>query len=495
MVIPLDRKSPIPLYRQIRNHFAGLIAEGLLGVGSRLPPTRELADSLEVSRTTVVQAYEELEATGLITSRVGRGAFVNQYLPRKGSHGAKPRDGEKLRLEGMFSASWMHSMPALNGILDQLTRSPKDAGLVALDSALPEPELFPLVEFRDCLQSALRRYGSELLTAGPPAGFEPLLEYLPVFLARRNIVCEPHQLMIVSGMQQGLSLLGKLFLNPGDTVALENLTYPGALWVFRSLQASLIGIPVDADGLRVDVLENVLRRTRVKLLYTIPTYQNPTGAVLSQERRQRLVELCRRHQVLIVEDDYAHEFGYERREWPPLKSWDECDGIVYLGSFSELLFPGIRLSWILAPRAILDRLLLLKQSSDLFTNRILQGALLLFCERGYLGRHLKRKRLLYRHKRDFLLEAMQRHFPAEAHWEKARGGLFQWVDLPEEVDALEMLMRSREQRVVFAPDRLFSVAEWERAGLRLSFVGAREEQLERGVKVIAGILKGEGTTT
>ncbi len=289
----------------------------------------------------------------------------------------------------------------------------------------------------------MRHYRADLLTVGPPRGFQPLL---------------------------------------------ENLTYPGALGVFRSLQANCIGIPVDSDGIRVDILENVLNRRSAKLLYTIPTFQNPTGTSLSMERRKRLVEICREHKVIIVEDDYAHELGFEGSESFPLKAWDEYDEVIYMGSFSEILFPGIRLSWILASRPVIDRLLLIKESSDLYTNRILQGALLEFFQRGLLEKHLKKKRLIYRRRRDIMLEALGKYFPEEISWQKPLGGLFQWVDLPPGIDALSLLLKSRERGVVFAPDRVFSVEEWERGGFRLGFANLDGEKIEKGVRVLGEIL-------
>ncbi|MGQ9631025.1 MAG: MocR-like pyridoxine biosynthesis transcription factor PdxR [bacterium] len=488
MILNLDRTVKTPLYIQIRDRISDLIGRGLLPPGSRLPPTRELADSLGVSRNTVVSAYRELEVSGLISSHVGRGAFVCKYLPR----GVSSSGGEvksKMRFEGLFSTSWTRSYAPLASGMEQLSEADDDPDTISLASALPDRDLFPLGEFRDCLQSAMRRYGADLLTSGPPQGFQPLLDYLPAFLARRGIRCEGRDMMIVNGIQQGLSIVGRLFVDPGDTVILENLTYPGALGVFRSLQANCVGIPVDSEGIRVDILENVLKRRSAKLLYTIPTFQNPTGTVLSAERRERLVELCRENQVVIVEDDYAHELIFEGKEALPLKAWDEWDGIIYMGSFSEILFPGIRLSWILAPRPILERLLLIKQSSDLYTNRILQGALLEFCRRGLLEKHLKRKRLVYRGRRDAMLGAMKTHFPKGISWQKPRGGLFQWVDLPSKIDALSLLLKARERGVVFAPDRIFSVEEWERGGFRLGFASVGEEKIEKGIKILGEILR------
>jgi len=196
--------------------------------------------------------------------------------------------------------------------------------------------------------------------------------------------------------------------------------------------------------------------------------------------------------VIVVEDDYVHDLAFDGREVLPLKARDARDGVIYLGSFSEILCPGIRLSWIVAPAAVIDRLLLIKQFTDLYSSRILQGALLEFCQKGLLDRHLKRKQAVYRKRRDLMLEAMKAHFPPEAVWKKPRGGLFQWVDLPRGTDVLALLLKARSQGVLFAPDRIFSVEEWERAGLRLGFAGIDEDKIEKGMRILGNTLKTRG---
>jgi DNA-binding transcriptional MocR family regulator len=302
-------------------------------------------------------------------------------------------------------------------------------------------------------------------------------------------MCRPENLMVVNGLQQALSLIGRLFIDPGDTVLLQHLTYPGALGVFRSLQGNCVGITMDGEGLRIGVLQRILRHRKPKLLYIIPTFHNPTWTTLDPERRRQLVELGRENGFLIVEDDYAHDLAFDGRQSFPLKSWDTAGAIIHLGSFSESLFPGIRLSWIVAAKSIIERLSLLKQSSDLYTNRILQGALLEFCRKGYYDRELKRKRQVYARRCDALAAAMGRYFPEEVRWRKPKGGIYQWVDIPESLDAFDLLLRTRAKGIVFTPGRMFAVEEWSRGGFRLGFASAEEEQLRRGAQIIGDTLK------
>jgi 2-aminoadipate transaminase len=295
--------------------------------------------------------------------------------------------------------------------------------------------------------------------------------------------------MIVNGVQQALSIVGRLFLDPGDNVILENLTYPGALAVFRSLQANCLGVPIDKDGLRLETIESILKHRKIKLIYTIPTYQNPTGSVLSSEKKKRLIELCQEHRIVIIEDDYAHELNLEGNEILPLKSLDESDCVIYMGSLSNLLFPGIRLSLITAPEHVIKKLAQIKQTSDLYTNKIIQAALLKFCQRGYLEKHLKKKRLQYRQRRDVMLDLMQKHFPEETAWQKAMGGIFQWVDIKCDIDTNLLFSMAKERGVLFAPDSLFLVDEWKRRGMRLSFANEDEDKISKGISTLGNLLK------
>jgi 2-aminoadipate transaminase len=488
MIVDIDRADPTPLYLQLKTGIAGLVREGLLAPGARLPSTRELSVSLGVNRNTVIAAYQELEVEGLVTSHVGRGTAVCARLP---AGAASEGDGrpEQLHLEALLSNTWRNSYQRVPTELEQMLEAGDDSGILSFASHFPDSSLFPLDTFAACLQSAMRKYGADLLTGGSARGFPPLLSYLPSFLARRGVTCQKDEIMIVNGVQQGLSMVGRLFLDPGDTVVMENLSYPGAIGAFRSLQATCIGVPMDHDGMNVDQVENVLSRRRAKLLYTMPTYHNPTSAVLSAERRQGLIEACREHGTLIVEDDYVHELTFDGKEILPLKARDTTGGMIYMGSFSEILCPGIRLSWIVAPAAVIDRLLPIKQYADLYTNPILQGALLEFCQRGLLEKHLKRKIAVYRRRRDAMLAAMKASFPAEVMWSTPRGGLFLWVDLPRGIDTLSLLVKARGRGVVFAPDRVFSVEEWQRGGFRLGFAGVDEERIEKGIRVLGDAMK------
>ncbi len=227
----------------------------------------------------------------------------------------------------------------------------------------------------------------------------------------------------------------------------------------------------------------------MKLLYTIPTYHNPLGFVLSFERRRQLIELSKHYEFIIVEDDYAYELSFNGKEEVPLKAFDDQGGIFYMGSFSETLFPGIRVSWILAPRQITQKLAVLKNSDDLYTNLILQAAVLAFLQSGLFDKLIKKRRALFAKRSRTVDYALARYFPEEVRWHKPKGGIYQWVELPESVDTLDLLAASRERGVTFAPDRIFTVEEWGKGGFRIGFSNVNEERIWKGIEIIGTILK------
>jgi len=489
MILKLNRNENIPLYVQVKNRIEELIKSCVLKPNTKLPSTRELASSLRVSRNTVLQAYELLEAEGLVYSGVGKGTFVHEFINGQSNSFFSDKGQVKMSFEGLLSSSWTRSYATIFSSFERILESDKRNDFISFASDSIDENMFPPEDFKDCLISAFRRYGTYLLAADTSQGFLPLLEFLAGFMGRRGIIVKPENILITSGIQQGLSIIGRLFLDPGDRILLENFTYPGALGVLRSLQANCIGIPMDSEGIRLDILENVLKRSRVKFLYTIPTFHNPTGCVIPPEKRRQLVELCSTYQIIIIEDGYAQELGFDRHELLPLKALDESDGIVYMGSFSETLFPGIRISWIAAAREIIEKLTILKSSADLYTNLILQAAVLEFLQKGYFDKQLKKKKNLLSKRSSVVSNALGRYFPDIAHWSKPQGGLFQWIELPGRIDALDLLLESRQKGVIFTPDRLFSVEEWQKSGFRIGFGNVDEEKIWRGIGTIGEILK------
>ena len=469
----LDRRGGDPLHRQIATALRERIAGGKLVPGRRLPPTREFARHLQVHRGTVQKAYEELVAAGIAHAHVGRGTFV----------AANPA-GERTALRPSWSPEPLFAFDAgavEDAAWERLSRWSARAGTISFAGGVPDARLFSIQPFKKCLDAVLDEEGTALLQYGASRGYPPFVEFLCSHLRHRGLAVDADHLLVVSGSQQGLDLIARTLVAPGDTVVVENPTYSGALALFRILGARLLSVPMDDDGLDVERLAELLARERPKLVYTIPTFHNPTGRTLSHERRTRLVKLCRAASVALVEDDSDGELRFEGEELPRLASLPGAEGVIYLGAFSKLFFPGLRLGWVAAQPAVAARLEATKRVTDLHTPPLLQAALARFAA-STAGRRLAREvRLRYQARRDALLGALDETMPAGSTWTRPLGGLSLTVDLGAGIDTGDLLPRAADEGVLFAPGHLFSPCGAGRSMLRLSFGNVCEDNIKTGV--------------
>jgi len=488
MILVIDKNIRVPIYIQIKEEIKKLIMQGKLKPHEKLPPTRELANSLNVSRNTVLQSYSLLEAEGFIYSLIGKGTFVNPTVFNKEINNINIKKQKTSFFDNLLSFSWKRYETSLMSGIDQIKKYEENTNYITFDSPKPDMEYLPIENFKHSLISSIKKYSFKLFSSIETEGFYPFREYITKYLVRRGIYSDTENILITSGIQQGLSLIGKLFIDPGDIVVLENLTYPGALSVFRSTQAHCIGIPTDDDGIAIDILEKVLKHRKVKLLYTIPTYHNPLGTVLSFERKKALLNLSEKYGFMIIEDDYAHELCFSGKEEIPIKALDTINSVLYMGSFSESIFPGIRLSWIVTPKAIAKKLSYLKASSDLYTNPILQAAVLDFMENGYFEKHLKKLNKILSKRNEVINYALTRYLPKSVKWNNIKGGPYRWINLPPNIDSIDLLLKTREKGVLFAPDRIFAAEDWGKSGFRLKFSNVNENNIWKGIKIISETL-------
>jgi DNA-binding transcriptional MocR family regulator len=482
MRIALDRESGSPLYQQVRDALRARIADGTLAPGSELPASRTLARTLDVNRGTVTLAYDELVASGLLYRHVGRGTFVSNSLPATTE--ARSAPPPQIRWEDKLA---LDPLRTRDPVFDEVARFAAQPGTISFAGGHPDSSLFPLDEFRKALGAALKEEGKKLLNYGTPGGSAPFVELLRRILLDRGIAAAPSEILVVNGSQQGIDLVARLLVRPGDTVLVEDPTYHGALNVLRALGARVVGIPVDEEGLSVAALERALERERPKLLYTMPTFQNPTGVRLSLARRTRLVALAARHELPVLEDDFKGDLGYEGEELPPLRALPEGRDVIYAGTFSKMLFPGVRLGWLVAPAPLVARLALAKATVDLSSSLIFQAAMIRFARGTRLERHAERVRGEYRKRRDALLEALEEEMPRGTTWTRPAGGFSLAARVA--LDTSELLPRAAERGVVFTPGKVFSVSG-DPCSMRLSFGGLRVEQIREGVKRLAAAVKG-----
>jgi GntR family transcriptional regulator/MocR family aminotransferase len=485
MIVELDRDSGIPLYLQIAGQVRDMISSGALKVGDRLSPNRELAKSLGVNRTTVTTAYAELEADGLISSHIGRGTFVAAVpTPRR----TAPAPTERPQPAPMLWSALLAEQRS-DSWLDGLLLSQPGKGVISLAPGLPSADLFPLDDFRRSVDRVLRKEGRVLLQLGTSSGYRPLQEYIASQMALSGVSLTPEEVIITNGCQQSLDLIRRVFVGASDEIAIENPTYPGAISVFCAAGAKYVTVPTGEKGLDLDVLEEILSQRRPKLLYTIPTYHNPTGVSLDMAGRRRLLDLAIKHRVPIVEDEIYRDLHYDGPVLPSLKALDRYGVVISINSFSKVGFPGLRVGWIAAPPAVIDHLNVAKQHCDLHASLLTQAAIFEFSRHGLLAKHIRRVKKAYAARRDVMLEALDRYFPKEAKWNKPAGGMAIWIELPQGLNASEILLLAAQNGVTFSPGEHFYSTAPPRNMMRLCFTVAGPADIEEGVKRLGAVIK------
>jgi GntR family transcriptional regulator/MocR family aminotransferase len=491
MHIPLDRDKPVPLARQIQAHLERLIAERLLAPGVKLPATRELAQSLGVNRATVALAYEELVAAGWARAHVGQGTFVAGPPEGAGAAGATAVAAPPINWAGLLSRSARIVEAESERARAMAPRAGGDS-LISFAGGMPDSGLFPTDAFRRVLNEVVREEGESLLQYYPVGGYPPLRRYLATYLLRFGLEARPEDILIVNGSQQGFDLIARTLLDPGDAVAIEQPTYPRAMQVFRSFGAQLLPVERDEGGPRVDVFERVLERHAPKMFYCQPSAHNPTGLTMRREVGVRLLAAAARHQVPIIEDGFDGSLYYGERPPGPLKALDRDGIVIYIGTFSKILFPGLRLGWLVAPPAVAEGLQAAKQLADLHTSALIQAAVHRFCERKLLDRHVSRVAAEYARRRAVLLGALGRRMPADVTWTEPQGGFSLLVTLPAGLDAAGLLPRAIERGVAFTPGAAFRVDGAGERTLRLSFSAVTSTQIEEGVKRLSELIRSAG---
>ncbi|MGD2155754.1 MAG: PLP-dependent aminotransferase family protein [Anaerolineales bacterium] len=369
--------------------------------------------------------------------------------------------------------------------------------IVSFAGGLPAPEVFPVDEFKRACDRVLRKHGSQALQYSATEGFVPLREMIARHTSRYGIEVDLANILITTGSQQALDLLGKIFINPGDRILVESPTYLGALQAWNAYSAEYVSVPADRHGMITEALEEALR-TGPKFIYVLPNFQNPSGTTLSLERRWELVELADRYGVPVVEDDPYGQLRYEGEHLPSIVTLDGRirknndsyyrGNAIYLSTFSKILAPGLRLAWVIAPPEVIGKLVQAKQGVDLHTATFNQMAAYEVSLGGFLDQHVKVIRRVYRERRDTMLAAMDRYFPPEVEWTHPQGGLFLWGTLPESLDSKEVLRKAVKRKVAFVPGAPFHPCGGGHNTLRLNFSNATPENIEAGIHRLGDVI-------
>jgi 2-aminoadipate transaminase len=480
----IDLNSDVPVYRQIVEGVRAAALEGGLRPGHRLPATRDLARHLGVNRNTVVAAYETLVEEGWVRSHTGKGTFL-VWRPGATADASEIHDENDTWFTAFSRSAEGAAAGSLQAIFSMVV-SPADG--ISFVGSYPAAELIPVEPFRDAIRKALADRGPEVLAYGPTAGYAPLRETIAGEMRGRDMPAAADDVLVTNGAQQALELVFRTFLDRGDAVVIEEPTYTGALSVLGALGARTVGIPLDDEGIRPDLLAIALERHRPRLIYTQPTFHNPTTRVMSEARRREVLALAARYRCPIVEDDWGGDLRFEGEDLPTLYALDRGQHVVYLSTFSKKLMPGLRLGWATAPAPVMRRLIELKRIQDCGTSPLLQAGMDAFLRDGGLDDHLRRIRPAYRKLRDSMANALRRHFHPDAAWDLPLGGMFIWVQLPAGFDGDDLNVAARQSGVLYSRGEWFHSDGSGGNTMRLTYSAVSEEQIAKGVATLGRLV-------
>jgi 2-aminoadipate transaminase len=383
-------------------------------------------------------------------------------------------------------------------VIRELLKLTEQGDIISFAGGLPAPDVFPIEQVAQATQRVLEEHGEQALQYGTTEGYKPLREMLARHTGRYGLHLTPDNILVTSGSQQALDLIGKVFINRGDKIVTESPTYLGALQAWNAYGAEYVTVSCDEHGMVIDELEPALR-AGAKFIYVLPNFQNPTGVTLSLERRKKLVEIADRYGVPIVEDDPYGQLRYEGEHLPPVAvidernchSGDECytGNVIYLSTFSKILSPGLRLGWVTASPTVIAKLAQAKQGADLNTSTFTQMVAFETSRNNFIDSHIQTIRRVYSERRDVMLRAMEEHFPEGVTWTRPSGGLFLWVVLPEGTDTTELLKVAVEHKVAFVPGESFHPNGGGKNTMRLNFSYCKPEAINEGIRRLGDVLR------
>ena len=373
------------------------------------------------------------------------------------------------------------------GAILQAAADPK---IISFAGGLPAPELFPVKEMKAAVDKVFEEHGQEAMQYGAVKGVTALREVIQQHVKEKEDVdSELDNVLVTTGSEQALDLVGKAFVDPGDTVLVEQPTYLCALDVFRSYGANFASVEMDEDGMKMDALEEALKANpNTKLIYTVPNFQNPTGRTMTEERRKQLAELAEKYDVYVLEDNPYGEIRFAGQHVPAVKSFDKSGHVLYMSTFSKTLAPGFRLGWLVADEDVVNKLTVLKQSADLHTDNLAQFAVAQFFADNDVDAHVKEISALYGKRKDLMLEGIKKYFPEGVKYTDPEGGMFLWVEVPGVDDTVELFKECLEHDVAFVPGDPFFAGEVQPGAFRLNYSNMKEDQIEVGLKRLGAAL-------
>ena len=379
-------------------------------------------------------------------------------------------------------------------VIRELLKVTQDPEIISFAGGLPNPRSFPIADLEGVLDHVLEEKGKEALQYGTTQGYANLREKIAERAVKDGVDITEEEVIITSGSQQALDTIGKIFLNPGDTAIVGLPTYLGGINAFRSYEANLEGIPLDGEGMQVDLLEEKIKEMlkkdiQPKFIYVVPTFQNPAGVVMPESRRKKLIDIANNFDLVIIEDDPYGKLRYDIPPVKPIKAFDDEGRVIYISTFSKILSPGFRLAWTIASPEITRKMIICKQALDLCTNTFTQYLADEFIRRGSLDLHIMKICEMYEPKRDLMIDCMKEYFPENHICHKPKGGMFAWVTLPEQIDTEIMFLDSIKEKVAYVHGKAFHVDGGGGRSMRLNFSYSTDEQIKEGMKRLGSVIK------
>lgn len=488
MNLQIDKNSEQPIYEQIRRQIVQLVRDGLLPPGSKIPSVRQLALKLGVGKNTVSQAYDELSAESIIETRHGSGTYITdspgiaiEHNLRSAKDAGNGDERPRMRWDPYNFRSEFFGLPM----------SRRDEELIDFTKASPDPELFPFERIKQVSANMLWYPKEFFFDVGHPQGYQPLVEHLEKQMALSGVPMAEgeNDIIITAGFRRALDLVLGFILQPGQKVAVEVPTYSGLLNVLIAKRVGIEPVPMDEHGMDTEYLEGLVRRGEISAVITIPTYHNPTGITMSQERREHLLDIAARFNLPVIEDDWGRELRYEGVAPPPLKAMDTGGHVIHIGTFSKVFLPGLRIGWMTIPSEIAVPQVRAKLGLDSGDSFFLQSLLHEFIMKGHFAKHVRKTLKEYKKRRNAMVSALKEHLPEGCNFSEPQGGFSVWLNLPEGMLSLPLLGLARKNDVDFTPANMMMPERNDMNGLRLSFSRLGPEDIEEGVKALCSVIR------
>lgn len=464
-----------PVYLQIRDYIKEMILSGMLQRGAKLPSTRELSKLMGVSRNTIIAAYGFLEEEGLIYSNGNRGVFVSDI---------------SVNHQNGFNIDWSKKITRLmreSENLDIVKNEMRNSkGMISFQSIAPDEKLFDVEDFKRAFLNRMNIEGNKILSYGYAKGYRPLIEYLIRYMKSKGVNTEGKDILITNGFTEGFDLILSGLTESGDHVICENPTHNTAIKIMRLHNLDIIGVNLKDDGIDINQLNRMLESSNIKLAYLIPSYHNPTGIVMSPEKRLNAFNVLKKYEVPVIEDGFNEELRYSGPHVAPMAALcGNGNSVIYIGSFSKVLFPGLRIGWILADSSLIYSLESLKRSRNIHTSVLDQAILYQYLIEGNFEKYMRRARRLYREKYELALNKAKENIPCRKIW--GEGGLHIFIEL-DGINSRDLLEECIKHGVIFTPGDIFYVNGEGTNTMRLGFSRLENEYIEKGIKIIGELI-------